>query len=276
MIVRLISANRYTVGQLVEIYNQTRVDYLVPMPMSADRLAAYIHDYDVDLGGSVVALLDDEVAGLGMLGLREKRSWITRLGVLPNNRRVGIGERILEKMLENARALGATQSQLEVITGNDHAKSLFKKHGFLETGEYIVFRRAPDPSIAPPGGTLTRLDKEQALERLRFAPRQTWINEFKSMSNASDVFSINLTLDDGSHGWVIFRRKIPTLSHIILHTEHGDPAVVGMKLLAHLHLLHPRLDTYAENIHDTDAHIPAYLSLDYFEAFRRTEMGLLL
>jgi ribosomal-protein-alanine N-acetyltransferase len=269
---RLVPANHYTVEQLAEIYNRTRVDYLVPMPMSEDRLAEYIKDFDIDLGKSVVALLDDEVAGLGMLGLRKKSSWITRLGVLPQNRRVGIGEMIFEKMLENARAAGMTQANLEVIKGNERARALFKKHGFFESGECLVFRRAPGQPESSASGEITFMEKDQALDCLRSASRQTWINQPESMSNAAEVFGMTLSLNDGSRGWIVFRKNIPTLSHIILHTWQGDPVVVGKELLNHLHLLNPRLDTYAENIYSEDPHIPAYLSLEYFEAFRRTEM----
>lgn len=43
----LVPANHYTIEQLAGFYNETRVDYMVPMPMNEDRLAEYIHDFDV-------------------------------------------------------------------------------------------------------------------------------------------------------------------------------------------------------------------------------------
>lgn len=33
--IRLIPTSQFTIEQLTAIYNQTRVDYLVPMPMNA-------------------------------------------------------------------------------------------------------------------------------------------------------------------------------------------------------------------------------------------------
>jgi hypothetical protein len=47
--VKLIPASQFTLDELTGIYNQTRVDYMVPMPMNAARLAEYISVYDVDL-----------------------------------------------------------------------------------------------------------------------------------------------------------------------------------------------------------------------------------
>ena len=41
MTIEIIPAAQFTIQELTDLYNQTRVDYLVPMPMSADRLAEY-------------------------------------------------------------------------------------------------------------------------------------------------------------------------------------------------------------------------------------------
>ena len=87
MSIEIIPADRFTIQELTDLYNQTRVDYLVPMPMSADRLSEYIHDFDVDLKLSCVARdTDGQVLGLSMLGVRKDIAWITRLGVIPTTR----------------------------------------------------------------------------------------------------------------------------------------------------------------------------------------------
>ena len=65
---KLIPADQFTIEQLTEAYNQTRVDYIVPMPMNAARLQEYIDVYDVELAASWVAVNEqDEPLGLGML-----------------------------------------------------------------------------------------------------------------------------------------------------------------------------------------------------------------
>lgn len=274
MTLQLVPASRYTIGELAGIYNQTRVDYLIPMPMNGERLAEYVHDFDIDPHLSMVALNEGRVAGLGMLGVRGVECWVTRLGVLPDNRRVGIGESIVTKMLDLSKDRGVKRVNLEVINGNEKAWSLFKKLGFKQTAEYLVLRRAPGHSELDIDGQFTPLEKDAALNLLRAAPRQTWINDVQSMANAADMTGIHLTLQDGSRGWALFREKMPTLTHIVLHTESGNPGAVGRHLLQHLHFTHSRFDTYAENIASADKHVPAFLSMGYFEAFRRTEMIL--
>ena len=64
----LKSAAHFTVQQLTDIYNQTRVDYLVPMPMNVAKMKEYIQVYDVDLAQSAVAVSGSTPLGLGLLG----------------------------------------------------------------------------------------------------------------------------------------------------------------------------------------------------------------
>jgi hypothetical protein len=63
-----------------------------------------------------------------------------------------------------------------------------------------------------------------------------------------------------------------SLSHLTMHTEHGNPEQVGMQLLTHLHSQYLHYDTYAENIHEADPHLPAFRAFGYFINFSRIEM----
>jgi N-acetylglutamate synthase-like GNAT family acetyltransferase len=246
--------------------------------MNADRLNEYIKDFDVDLRQSCVARdADGQVLGLCMLGLRGDIAWITRLGVLPSTRRTGAGSALMDSMLKNADALGMKETHLEVIKNNEPAYRLFLKKGFVETATYLVMRHAPRPLTDSLQGNVTWLDHEKALEKLSTYPDHiTWINAFESMRNSLNTEGLHLQLSDGSSGWLVYRNTKftlrSTLSHLIIHTEQGDPQVVGTQLLSHLHTHFPHHDTYAENIHESDSHLPAFQVLGYFTNFSRIEM----
>jgi N-acetylglutamate synthase-like GNAT family acetyltransferase len=242
--------------------------------MNPDRLAEYVSDFDVDLSRSGVARAEDgQVLGLGMLGVRENKSWITRLGVLPTTRRSGAGEALMDYMLEKADALDFEETHLEVIKNNDPAHRLFLKKGFLEADVYLVMRRAPHAVSEPLIGEVIWLDKEEALATLQTYPHHlTWINAYDSMTNAPDVEGLHIELPNGDTGWLVYRSHKFYLSHLVMHTEQGDPAEVGTQLLRHLYAQNPRKDTYAENIHESDQHLPAFKALSFFENFSRIEM----
>jgi len=273
--IQLIPASRFGYEQLTAIYNQTRVDYMVPMPMNAARLAEYVNTYDVDLDRSVVATTQDgEMLGVNMLGLREDRAWITRLGVIPNTRRGGVGQALMESLMEQAARLSIKFAMLEVIKNNTPAHQLFLKLGFYEVGELLVLRRSPftqpvDPIVAD----AERMDRTDSLVLVgRDRGTQPWTNQSESLFNAFEVSGLRLTLADGSRGWMVYQRQKFLLTRFAFKTEVGDPATVAYALLSHLHHQYPRLDTQVENMQINDPHLPAFYKMGYIESFRRIEM----
>ncbi len=278
MTMEIIPADRFTIQALTDLYNQTRVDYLVPMPMNADRLREYVHNFDVDLHQSCVARdAEGQILGLSMLGFRRETAWVTRLGVLPAARRTGAGLALMNCMLANAGKLGATETHLEVIKNNAPAYHLFLKTGFIEKDTYLVMRHAPRPMTVPMRGEVTWLNFDEALEKLEVYPHHlTWINALASMRNSPNTEGLHIKLPNGGSGWLVYRNSKftlrSTLSHLIIHTEQGQPEEIGTQLLAHLHSQYPSHDTYAENIHADDPHLPAFQALGYFTNFSRVEM----
>jgi ribosomal protein S18 acetylase RimI-like enzyme len=274
MTIETIPATQFDLQELTNLYNQTRVDYLVPMPMNIDRLAEYIRDFDVALSQScVVRESGGQVLGLGMLGVREKRAWVTRLGVLPALRRSGVGATLMDYMLARADALNLAETHLEVIKNNEPAYKLFLKKGFCDADIYLVMRRAPRSVSRPLVGDVKWFDREKALHMLQSYPHHlTWINAFESMENAANVEGMQITLPGGDSGWLVYRAQKFFLNHLVMHTVQGDPVDVGINLFLHLYTRYPRMDTYAENIHERDPHLLAFHSLSFFENFSRIEM----
>ena len=270
----LIPASHFTIDQLVAIYNQTRVDYMVPMPMNTARLEDYIRTYDVDLDHSLVATHEGDMLGVAMLGLRADRAWITRLGVIPDTRRRGTGLALMNGSLKQAENLKISFSMLEVIKNNVPAHQLFLKLGFYEVGELLVLRRSP--TVPPPDPIVAdarRLQRAEALDLVgRNRGTQPWTNQSESLFNAQDVSGLRLTLADGSEGWLVYQRQKFTLTRFAYKTETGDPVTMAWAFLSHLHHQYPRLDTQLENIQVNDPHLPAFYQMGYIESFRRIEM----
>jgi len=273
--IKLIPASQFTIEQLTDIYNRTRVDYMVPMPMNAARLAEYVANYDVRLENSIVAASQDgELLGVIMLGVRHERAWITRLGVVPNTRRGGIGKALMQGLIDEASKLSIDFCMLEVIKNNTPAHQLFLKFGFHEVGELLVLRRSPlNRQLDPVVADAERLERADALVLVGHdRGTQPWTNQSESLFNANEVSGLRLTLADGSRGWLVYQRQKFLLTRFAYKTEAGDPAKVAHALLSHLHHQYPRLDTQVENIQVNDPHLPGFQEMGYIESFRRIEM----
>jgi len=257
----VVSASEYTFAALAQIYNQGRVDYIVPMPMNARRMEEYVRYYDVALDASVVMLNSDgEESGIGMLGLRDHRCWITRLGVIPERRGHKVGQFIVESLIDMGRRRGATLAQLEVITGNEPAHALFRKLGFEQRRNLLVIRRPPGAVIdAVP--TSTPLTPDEIKVCLSQRPDQaSWLDETASLLHAGQLEGLRV-----GDEWIVYRKTPVQLSTFVL-SDSADPAA----LIRCVHHRYPMLDTKIENV--DVSRWSAYQEAGYFEAFARIEM----
>ncbi len=281
----LLPATQFSLEELTEAYNESRVDYIVPMPMNTSRLDEYIHSYDVDLSASWVAVERGDEGkrkklGLAMLGVRDERAWITRMGVLPAGRRQGIGGSLMEQLLASAAERELDTVWLEVIENNVPAHQLFLKYGFCETRALVVARRPPTAEIRPPeimkGVTVSQvstLHRAETLRRMaRRAERPNWLVQTETMRNIPSLSAFLVELSDGGRGWVSYVASMFQLTRICVCVLAGDPVKVTVGALLTLHRYNPVQDAIMENLPAADPRWEGFQAMGYFEAFRRLEM----
>lgn len=274
----MVPASEFSIEELTHVYNRTRTDYIIPMPMTSARLQEYIDVYDVNLSASCVMLEDDgeTLLGLGMLGMRANRAWITRLGVLPTTRKRGLGHIMMDHLIGEARARDVPQIWLEVIKDNVPAYKLFCKKGFVKTRELLVGRRPPTAvKRVQDFVQLEAVDDLGALDLLRRRrERSNWLNEIESFYNVRQLTGIVVTLAHGAWGWAAFEPGALQIRRVLVGVERGDVVAVTTAVLQQLHAMSPMQDAIVENLDQYDPRWPGYESAGYFETFRRIEMVL--
>ncbi len=276
----LVPASNFSADELAEIYNAGRVDYIVPMPMNAKRIQNYVRTYDVDLDASVIIVdADQQPAGLGMLGVRDDRGWITRLGIIPDRRKNGMGMCMMQGLIAAARERHVRLIQLEVIEGNDPAHRLFLRCGFRETRRLMVIRRPPEPPPPeePPilGMTVNPLSSDEIWACLaQRGPGASWVNENASLVKVDKLEGLRVKLPSGYSGWVIFQHKTFEMTHVVLQAPAAVREQMMIALLYHLHRKYSEQDTKIENIPITEMTSDVLQQFNYVEEFRRIEMFL--
>lgn len=280
-LLKLISAQNYTIEELTEAYNQTRQDYIVPMPMTPARLKEYVQTYDVDLASSCVVIDEEEpelIVGLGMLGVRDNRTWITRVGVLPFTRKLGAGGAIISKLIDTSKELGQRYTWLEVIAGNEPAYRLFLRNHFRQTRELAVLRRPPGTKIENENELqrpkqVTELSIDDAISNLFFEDGlPNWLNQPETLHNVSKLEVMELLFENGWCGRVFYEPTALQLKRVIVQVMGGPRQTVSALVLAWLHSKYPMHDAVCENFEVNDLLIQGYLRVGYFESFHRVEM----
>lgn len=271
-----VPANEYSLQALTDVYNQTRLDYVVPMPMNIAKLREYVENYDIQLEHSLVANYQSIPFGLAMLGVRADRTWVTRLGITSNGRRQGVGFALMQALIQRSQRLGADEMVLEVIDNNMPARHLFERLGFKQLRELRVIRRPPavihEATLIP--GKIKAFGFDKAMDLLQTRTDiTTWLTDTISMANTGNLSALVGEMPDGSSGWVVYQNTLLQLSRLVVETEQGDPVKVAQFLLQQLHRRHSFQDTVVENVDANDPHWPAYQSLGYFSSFVRIEMN---
>lgn len=284
---KILPASTFNIEELTDAYNRTRVDYIVPMPMTTARLQEYIDIYDIDLTASCTVIDDEDhdeeeafITGLGMLGVRPNRTWISRLGVVPYARRLGAGKELMFGLLEAAEQLRHPHLWLEVIKGNEPAYRLFKRLGFEETRELLVLRRPPGPlpddvPCIKQGVEVYRLSVSEVLSRLvERKVRPNWLNETESYTHVQrNLTGIEVVLPRGEGwGWAAYESNALQLKRLCVEVMAGDELAVATAVLYQVHKQAPTKDAMFENLPIDDPRWPAYQALGYFDSFSRIEM----
>ena len=71
--------------------------------------------------------------GFAIMEFGDERAHLVLLAVRPSHRRTGIGQSMLEWLLESARIAGIASIHLELRAGNEAARRFYRAMGFYET-----------------------------------------------------------------------------------------------------------------------------------------------
>jgi len=93
--------------------------------------------YTPPWGQLLIALLDGVVCGVvGIRRLGENTAEMKRLYVKPKCRGEGVGKRLVEAALAEARRMGYGEVKLDTLPAMDAAMGLYQSFGFRETQPY--------------------------------------------------------------------------------------------------------------------------------------------
>jgi ribosomal-protein-alanine N-acetyltransferase len=73
------------------------------------------------------------ITGFAIMEFGEERAHLVLLAVRPSHRRLGVGHRLLDWLLESARTAGIASVHLELRAANDTARRFYRAMGFHET-----------------------------------------------------------------------------------------------------------------------------------------------
>ena len=149
--------------------------YLVPIKMTAQAFERRFRGEDLDpFASRVYSAVDDSLVGVILVARRGWTSRIAAMGLAPEARGKGLGRRLLNDAVEEARARGDRAVLLEVIEQNTPAVRLYTSFGFKALRRLVGYRKERREEAAPPIDLDSRdvLSEIDALEFSRIAARE--------------------------------------------------------------------------------------------------------
>ena len=133
-----VVARTMTHSDLAQVADIERRSYEFPWSHGVFR--------DCLLAGYTCVVLDrgEVLVGYSILSVAAGEAHILNLCVDPNARALGYGDRLLEEILNRAKAVSVKQVFLEVRPSNVHAVSLYRKKGFRQIAERPAYYQAHD------------------------------------------------------------------------------------------------------------------------------------
>src|SRR5262245_59533508 len=128
--IELSAAHTLDLEALASLFNAVYEGYPVAMHVDAGAMAFMLEAMDLAPERSCVAWRDGAPVGVAMLGLRGSRGWVGGMGVVTSARRGGVGRRLMQALIDQAREAGVRELLLEVLEQNPGARALYEELGF--------------------------------------------------------------------------------------------------------------------------------------------------
>jgi ribosomal protein S18 acetylase RimI-like enzyme len=123
--------------------------YFVPLRFTPQAYERRFRGEALDPYASRVYERDGAPAGIVLIARRGWTCRVAAMGLAPEARGGGLGRRMMEAAIAEARARGDRTMVLEVIEGNERAMALYTKLGFGRRRRLVGFRWDPPPLEIP-------------------------------------------------------------------------------------------------------------------------------
>lgn len=128
---------------VVQVWNEGFHDYFVPVKLDKKAFLNRLVKEDLAAEDSFVFERNGQLQGVLLNGFRKRKgeliAWNGGTAVVEAARGTGVAKLLMEATLELYQKKGVRTATLEVIKNNERAIALYKKFGYIERDELILF-----------------------------------------------------------------------------------------------------------------------------------------
>ena len=141
------------VEALREGFNRGFSDYPYNLQLDATAMPIYLASASIAVEDCAVLMAEEQGrlhgVGASLLAVRGEEGWCGGLGVAPHYRGHGWGRRLMEQFKRRAVERGVRRARLEARVENHHALDVYRRVGFVEQRELLLWERDPRQGALP-------------------------------------------------------------------------------------------------------------------------------
>lgn len=200
---KLLPATSFSLREIADLFTRSFEGAVSPIHMTADSLSQMIRSDSIDLSASRVLARDVRPAGFILVGTRGWSRRIAAMGVVATERKLGLGHRLMEAVIDDARSRGFRRIILEVIEKNTSAVDLYRHLGFKEKGVLVGYERQASETTESSSDTLKEIDPRDLAKVVEYEahPDLPWQLSAETVS-ASGPPAVALRLEDKAYALI--------------------------------------------------------------------------
>jgi ribosomal protein S18 acetylase RimI-like enzyme len=224
-----------TLSQVVEVFNESFSDYIVPLNLTMEQMENKIKNDSIQLAFSAAAFESDKPVAFILHGYdvvnHEKIIYNAGTGVIPSRRGNSLTRKLYDFILPRLHSNEISKIQLEVITENKPAIKTYQNIGFEIVRELNCYKGSVIPVIANNDFQIQYLDNYDWDELQSFWDwKPSWQNSITAVENLKHVnASFGIYTNEILLGYLIFNPATKRVQQFAVHKDHRG-AGIGKQL----------------------------------------------
>lgn len=227
-----------SVSEILNAFNLAFSDYVTPLQLTENQLKNKIIAEDVDLNWSVGAFENNQLIGYILHGWRNNKLYNGGTGVIPEFRGKQITAKLYDFIFEKIKNTSISSIQLEVITENTKAISIYEKIGFEKIRTLNYYKGTLNfESFVSSKDELECIETELNNINTTTDYHPSWQNNSVSISNLSkieDIKYFQLFHKKKNIGFLIFNATSKKIHQIKIDENEFDRRALISKELFYI------------------------------------------
>lgn len=256
------SLENVSLTDLVQVFNESFADYVVPLQLTESLLAAKLQSENIQLGYSAGVFVQGRPVGFILTGIDTIKSvpvaYNAGTGVIPSHRGHGLTAKMYDFLLPMFQKRGLQQCLLEVIQTNPRAVAVYQKKGFTIMRRLVCFKGRVNTTPLPDVITIVDGQLHEIDDRFWDSQPSYQHTVAAIQRDAASHRLVKAMVNDTLAGYIVYATATGRIKQSAVAPAYRRQGI-GRALFTHVQSMLPDKELAVINVDATDTGSIAFL-----------------